>query len=381
LTPVPQNVNHDSNGTAEAMRVLIVRVGAMGDVLHALPAVAALRQALPACFIGWAIEPRWAPLLATDTATERTAGPPPPCAMPIVDHVHPVPSQDWKRRPFRLQTVREIAALRREILAQHYDVVVDLQGSIRSAVIGCMAGRSRLTGPDEPREGAARWLYGHRVHTSSTHVIDQAAELLSQATGMTLAPVAPMLPDDAHAAGWAAGLLARIDVAPGGRFVLLSPAAGWGGKQWGLERYKALAQALTRAGLPVLINAAPQDAALLATAFARLDKIHVVPSSLPQLIALTRCAALVIGGDSGPIHLAAALGRTVLTLFGPTDPARTSPSFPGAQVHILRHETSRTDHRRHAATEAGLSSIPVEQVTEAALRLLGMPPGEESSFA
>ncbi len=157
------------------LRVLIVRVGAMGDVLHGLPAVAALREAVPDCFIGWAIEPRWRALLRTGSAKVRGA------QMPIVDRVHEVQTQAWKKEPFAPATVKDVAKLRREMRGQRYDVCVDLQGSIRSAVIGKMAGARRFVGPRNPREGLARTLYGERVRLTETHVIAQACELLGAA--------------------------------------------------------------------------------------------------------------------------------------------------------------------------------------------------------
>ena len=129
----------------------------MGDVLHGLPAVAALRARMPECFIGWVVEPRWAALLRAEGATKRGAG------MPLVDRVHLVPTGEWKRRPFAGATLRGIAGLRRELRAEEYDVCVDLQGSVRSAAIGWMAGARRFVGASEPREWLAREFYGERV--------------------------------------------------------------------------------------------------------------------------------------------------------------------------------------------------------------------------
>ena len=159
------------------LRVLIIRVGAMGDVLHAMPAVAGLRLAFPRAVIGWAVEPRWAPLLST-RAGETT----------LVDRVHLVNTRDWKRRPGSSDTLRQILALRRELRAEQYDVCVDLQGSIRSAAIGRMAGATHFLGPERPRERQARWLYRERVPTAHANVIWQAAELVSAGMGRPIAP-------------------------------------------------------------------------------------------------------------------------------------------------------------------------------------------------
>src|SRR5882757_7337034 len=153
------------------MRVLIMRLGAMGDILHALPAVAALRQAHPEWYLGWAVEPRWSPLLRADDGK-----------MPLVNCIHLVKAKDWARSPLQTGTLREIGALRRGLRAERYDQCIDLQGAVRSAVAGRLAGASRMSGEDQPREWAARWLFGERVRTHGVHVIEQALEVCSAAS-------------------------------------------------------------------------------------------------------------------------------------------------------------------------------------------------------
>jgi len=343
---------------SNALRVLIVRVGAMGDVLHGLPAVAALRSALPDCFIGWAIEPRWRALLQTENASARGR------EMPIVDRVHLAPTRAWKQQPFSVSTLRQIAKLRRETLGKHYDVCVDLQGSIRSAVIGRMSGAPRFIGTRKPRERQARALYRERLDVGAVNVIDQACELLGAGVGFDLAPATVTLPVEIEAEVWADYLLHQAK----SQTALIVPTAGWGAKEWGVAKYCELAANLNRAGMKILVNASSVDD-VMAREIADCGGGIVAATTLPQLIALTRRVSLAIGGDTGPVHLAAALGRPVVALFGPTDPARNGPYFPGANVHILRDPSSRTDHKRHAETEAGLARISVEDVTAAALSI------------
>jgi heptosyltransferase I len=343
---------------SNALRVLIVRVGAMGDVLHGLPAVAALRNALPDCFIGWAIEPRWRALLQVDNATARGR------EMPIVDRVHLVPTREWKQQPFSVATLRQIARLRREMLAEHYDICVDMQGSIRSAVIGRMAGAPRFVGPRKPRERQARALYRERVDVRAANVIDQACELLGGGVGFELTPANVTLPVEVEAEVWADYLLHQAKSPT----TLIVPTAGWGAKEWGVAKYCELATNLSHAGMKILVNASgTNDAA--AQKIAAAGSGIVARTTLAQLIALTRRVSLVIGGDTGPVHLAAALGRPVVALFGPTNPARNGPQFPGAKVEVLRDASSRTDHKRHAETEAGLAKISVDDVTAAAMSI------------
>jgi heptosyltransferase-1 len=338
--------------------VLIVRIGAMGDVLHSMPAVAALRRLHPEWLIGWAIEPAWAPLLQVDGAGRA--------GMPLVDRVHTVPTREWKQRPFAVETLRDISRLRSELRAEGYDLCVDMQGTIRSSVIGWMAAVPEFVGQAEPREGAARWLYGMRVRTTTAHVVEQGCEILSAAVGETLTAGEVVLPVDEAAERWREELVARV--APD-RHLVIAPSAGWGAKQWPAERYGEVAAELGRAGFVSLVNAASAEDALAAEVVkASGGAAVVVPCTVAQLVALVRRTSLVIAGDTGPLHLAAALERPVVGLFGPTDPARNGPY--GTRSVVLRHASSQRDHTRRAETEAGLMQITTDEVTAAALHLL-----------
>jgi len=351
----------------------------MGDVLHALPAVAALRRLHPGWFIGWVIDPRWSPLLqAADACEEQGTSP----ARPIVDRIHTVPTQSWKHRPFTRDTVRGIKSLRRELRAEKYDLCIDMQGLIRSALVGSVSGARRFVGRMRPREGVARWLYRETVATPAVHVIEQGCELVSGAIRETLEtaqtpsenrlqPAKVALPVDTAAEIWVDELLERtLPRELWGRFAFFAPTAGWGAKQWPKERYGALAVALAEAGWATLVNASPgrQDTSAEAVVASSLGCAVAVPSSMAQMTALLRRASVVIAGDTGPLHLAAALGRPVVALFGPTDPARTGPY--GTRCRVLRHETSIVDHRRHEGAETGLMLISTAEVVAAALELL-----------
>jgi heptosyltransferase I len=338
------------------MRVLIMRLGAMGDILHALPAVAALRQAHPGWYLGWAVEPRWAPLLSADDGQ-----------MPLVNRIHLVKAKDWARSPFRTETLREIGALRRGLRAERYDLCIDLQGAVRSAVAGRLAGAPRMIGEDHPREWAARWLFGERVRTQGVHVIEQAVEVCAAAAGEPLSPVLPPLPVNHEAERWADAVLRDVGHRP---VVLLSPGAGWGAKRWPADRYGAVARDLHQQGCLVLVNAGPEERAIAAEVVRASGGVAQAPEfTLERLIALTRRVCLVIAGDTGPLHLACALGKPVVGIYGPTDPGRNGPF--GVPFRVLRHPESKRDHTRHAEPEAGLLTITPQQVVEAANDLLG----------
>ncbi len=346
------------------LRVLAVRIGAMGDVLHALPAVAALRVKMPGVFIGWAIEPRWADLLQVAGDEEdlsqgigRLAGP------ALIDTWYSVPTKRWRKHPLAGKTLGDIALLKELLEGERFDAVADLQGSIKSALVGWMPAAKVFTGPDEPRERLARRLYRPPVPVTAVHVVEQACELLGAAVGQVLEPapvVLPMQPEDEE---WA-------DEAIGDEtFCLIVPTAGWGAKEWPPERYGEVAQELRGKGYRVLVNAVgPDDATARRVVEASGGRARMLPCSLGQLIAATRRASLVIGGDTGPLHLAAALMRPVVGIYGPTNPTRNGPW--GTRSRVLRHPESVTSHRRVKEPEAGMLKIGVGEVFRAAMELL-----------
>lgn len=340
----------------------------MGDVLHAMPAVAALRELHPEWFIGWAIEPGWSELLQTASDFDRaSSGAGRSERMPLVDQWHPVPAKAWRERPFAVSTLSDINAMRRELQMWEYDICVDMQGSLKSAIVGRMAGAPVFAGPAEPREAQARWFYGKRVATTAAHVVEQGCQLLGTAVGIPLTPATVTLPIDAAAEIWCDRLLANT--LPGGeRFAFIAPTAGWGAKQWPAERYGAVAAELGRAGYRTFVNEVLSDRTADSVIAASEGFASLVPCSIGQMIALVRRAGLVIAGDTGPLHLAAALGRPVVGLYGPTDPARNGPYATDARV--LRHGSSTRDHSRRSETEAGLMQITTDEVVEASLALL-----------
>ncbi|MBI2678214.1 MAG: lipopolysaccharide heptosyltransferase I [Candidatus Koribacter versatilis] len=342
-------------------RILIVRLGAMGDVVHALPAATALRAALPDAHIGWAIEARWAPLLCAEGSVAR--GP----NMPLVDAIHFVNTRGWRAAPWSDETWSEVRGTFRALRAARYDCALDFQGAMKSAAVAAFSGAAQRIGNARPWERVAAMFYTHPVEVHAAHVVEQALEAASAVSGQHLHYMPPALPQDAAAEQWAEQELARRGVRG---FALLHPGAGWGAKQWPAARYGEVARALAARGVTPLINHGPDEQALAQeVARASNGSASAVQCSLSELIALTRRAALAIGGDTGPLHLAAALEVPIVALYGPTDPRRTGPF--GTRAIVLRSEASTTSHARRAATEAGLLTIPAEQVIAAAQSLLG----------
>ncbi len=352
--------------TQSSFRLLVVRLGAMGDILHALPAVTALRRMHPAWHIGWVVDPRWQALLEAGSEEARKQGSGNAvAAMPVVDRLHFAPSREWKRHPFSAQTRTQIAALRRELREAHYDAVLDLQGAIRSAVIARMTGYPRRIGEAKPREWPAHWLFTERIATHGVHVIEQDLELASAVAGDPLEMVEPLLPVDPEAESWCAAWLAE-QATSGRRLAFIAPGAGWGAKRWPSERYATVAAGLVQRGFHVLVNAPPGEESL-AVPIAAAGATPFT-ATLPQLIALTRRIALAIGGDTGPLHLACAAGRPVVGIYGPTDPSRNGPY--GTRTRVLRSPASRRDYTHRDAPDPGLLTIMPEDVLRATDELL-----------
>jgi heptosyltransferase I len=344
--------------TQSKFRLLVVRLGAMGDILHALPAVTALRRAHPSWVMGWVIEPNWRHLLTTANGTPAE---PLTASQPLVDQLHLAPVKAWGRSPLSGRTTREIKELRASLKSAGYDAVVDFQGAVRSASLGCLSGAVRRIGESKPREWAAKWLFTERVSTTGRHVIEQDVEVAAAVAGDALEPEPPLLPVDPHAETWCDGLFAPLASDP---VALLNPGAGWGSKRWPVERYAAVAASLAGRGFRVLVNAAPGEEELAEAIKAQSNRAAMpVRCSLPQLIAINRRVALAIGGDTGPIHLACALGRPVVGIYGPTDPARNGPY--GTRFKVLRSPLSQRNHARLDEPEAGLLTISSEAVLEA----------------
>jgi heptosyltransferase-1 len=247
---------------------------------------------------------------------------------------------------------------------EKYDLAVDMQGTLRSAVIGWMAGTKQFAGYNDPREPLAARFYRTRLERKGRHVIGQGAALLGEACGVELEPDGVELPHEDWADHWAA------EVVGDRRTCLLAAGAGWAAKRWAVQKYGALAVELKAMGLDVVINASRQDDALAAAVVeASGGAARVVVCNVTGLIALMRRTTLLVGGDSGPTHLAAALGVPLVALFGPTDPERNGPWGPGAKI-VLRDPASVTSYKHANSADAGLANISVKAVADAVRGLI-----------
>jgi heptosyltransferase-1 len=299
----------------------------MGDILHALPAVASLKLSFPDKKLAWLVGRRWRDLLAGN---------------PFIDEIV----------SFDRSAIDAFWNLRRELRLLRPELVIDFQGLLQSALAGRMAGASRFLGFDKAvaREPLASRLYTDRIHVTGPHRIERNLQLVKAAGAKHLTEES-WIPEGAPE-----GTL------PSGPYVLASPFAGWQSKQWPLEMYEDLGQLLRTEGLDLVINI-PNERAKES-----FRDVLVHPSSLSGLIHATRQATAVVGVDSGPLHLAAALKKPGVAIFGPTDPAQTGP-FKSSMV-VLRQENAPTTYKREKQIHASMAGISVEEVAVALINSL-----------
>lgn len=351
-------------------KILIVRLGAMGDILHALPAATAIRAALPNATIGWLVEERWSELL---TAQGRKASPNSVSPQkPVVSTIHTVDTRRWRQHFFRPSATTEIAGAVKRVRKIGYDFALDFQGAIKSGIFAKLGGARIVAGYADPRESATRFFYSKKLPRLGEHVIEQNLALAMEALqpvlgGRELQLHAPRLPIDPTAEAWADSEITRLGIAS---YAIVNPGAGWGAKQWPPERFGEVARALAAHNIKTLVNASAEESELArAVVRASGGNAFELRCTIGQLIALTRRARIFVGGDTGPLHLAASLEIPVVGLFGPTDPGRTGPF--GTKSIALRHPESETTFSHHREAEAGLLKISAEEVISAVRHLLG----------
>lgn len=345
-------------------RILLIRTSALGDVVHCLPVLTALRRRFPAARIGWVVEEAMAPVVA---------------GHPHLDELFVVRFRPWRRRLLGARTRREVAALRRDLRRFAPRVALDLMGNHKAGFVARLSGAPRRLGLErsQRREPSSALWINEPVTASGVHAVDRALSL-ARALGV---------PDD-QPADFGGELLFRgasHDRAPkragDERPVLIQPGAGWDNKTYPPEWWGRVAAGLRGAtGHGVEVAVAPGEEELaLRVVEASYGAAAAVPAlDLATLASRLRQARLVLGGDTGPTHLAHALGTPVLCLMGPTDPGRHGPYGAPERALSIRLPCSFC-YKRFDEAKACLLSIPPRRVVEHALRLLAAPPSRSPS--
>ena len=332
------------------MKALVVRLSSIGDVVHTLPALAALRRA--GWEAGWLVEPPARVLLEGNPAVSEVFAAPPAKAF------------GWQAALAPLRALR----------ARRYDVALDFQGLWKSAAWARLSGAAHVVGwqADSRREPASQLLIGERVVRKGDgrrHVIDKNLELLAPlgiaADGARDFP----LPRPRES-------VARVDEGLRGiaasALVILNPGGGWASKRWPAERFGELARGLRASGLHPLVSWGPgeQDLADRVVAASGGAADRSLPTSLLDFVELARRARLVVAADTGPLHIACAVGTPVVGLFGPTDPARNGP-FASSDVVLRRTPVCAPCYSRGCLRHAGImGEISTGEVQDAVARRL-----------
>ena len=355
------------------MKILIVRLSALGDIVHALPVLAAIKKAKPDAQVDWLVEESYASILSIASGLRKR----------IIVRAS---------RSFATPEAVSFGGLlgyknaASYLWNQDYDVALDLQGLIKSAVWARISFADRVIGFDAPnlREPRAAFLYSETVTQASrptgVHVIQKNLSIL---TALQIEPDAVELPLTPKAG---AETLAAIDAAGGRRrYIVINPGAAWPNKRWPPERFGALAAALRdRTGFGSLVTWGPSerdlaDSIVQASAGAA---IAAPATSVSDLGVLMREAGLAVSGDTGPLHIAAAMGTPLVGLYGPTWPERNGPWDPN-DVVISRANVCVCHHKRQCLRGAPcINEIRLEEVVSASLQrlaaagLVGRSPGE-----
>ena len=341
------------------MKVLIVKLGSIGDIVHTLPALAALRSAQPQAEISWVVERRSAEILRDN---------------PLLDRLIEVDTKALRRGLMSGETLRAPRQQLRRLRASAFDVALDFQGLLKSASIARLSGARRVFGYSRAglREPASALFLSKTVAVpKKTHVIRKSLLLLQGALGIpapeTLSfPIRVAAEDEAEAQAAA--------TSAGGKYAILNPGGGWPTKLWSAERFGKLADALwSNYGISSLVTYGPGELEL-AESVRRSSvsgKAQPVNLSLKGFYSLARGARVYVGGDTGPTHIAVAAGAPIVGLFGPTEWWRNGSPRP-EDICVERNDIDcRVDCHRRSCSKWICMDIEVGRVMEAVERRLG----------
>jgi lipopolysaccharide heptosyltransferase I len=341
------------------MRVLIVKLGSIGDIVHTLPALAALRAGLPNAEISWVAESSCSEILKDN---------------PVLDRLIEVDTKALRRGLMSGETLRAPRQQLRRLRASAFDVALDFQGLIKSASIARLSGARRVFGYSRPalREPASTVFLSKRISIPPhTHVIRKALLLLQGALGISVPanlsfPIGVTPAVDAEAERAAEGT--------GGNYAILNPGGGWPTKLWSAAKFGGLADRIwSNYGIRSLVTYGPgeRELAEAVSQSATSGKAVPVSLSLKGFYSLAKRARVYVGGDTGPTHIAVAAGAPIVGLFGPTEWWRNGSPYP-EDICVDRTDIGcRVDCHRRSCSKWICMDIEVERVFDAVRRRIG----------
>lgn len=333
-------------------KFLVVRLSSLGDIVHTFPAVAALRESFPNAEIVWLTHLRWKLLV-------ESSG--------LASEVWTIETRSWSSLQAMVHKIRE----------RKFDTAIDYQGLWKSAALPFLGSIPRTIGFSSQtiREFGVPILYTDRVCIAKTHIADQNGEL-SQCAGARKLVSAFNLHIESREMEIVEQLLrgAAVD-----RYVVVSPGGGWASKCWPPQRFGQLSQKISQQlGLRCVLNYGSGEDHMISEIKAASGGSSPIEWKLPleKLMALLRNADCIVGGDTGPLHLAVALGTPAVALFGPTDPARNGPypinESPGVACRdiVLRSPRAVTSYKRGNQPDPSMLDLEVNAVFEAVRRVV-----------
>ncbi len=340
------------------MRVLIVKLGSIGDIVHTLPALAALREGFPESEISWVVERNLSEILRDN---------------PILDHLIEVDTKALRRGLMSGETLRAPRQQLRRLRASAFDVALDFQGLLKSASIARLSGAQRVFGYSRAglREPASSLLLSKRIDVPvNVHVIRKALLLLEGALGI---PVPENLSFPINVTNGQEREALNFTAETGSKYAILNPGGGWPTKLWSVDRFGKLADRLWSSyGITSLVTYGPGELEL-AEGVRRSSvsgKATPVSPSLKGFYSLARGASVYVGGDTGPTHIAVAAGAPIVGLFGPTEWWRNGSPRP-EDICVERNDIDcRVDCHRRSCSKWICMDIEVERVVEAVDRRL-----------
>ncbi|MBV9959913.1 MAG: glycosyltransferase family 9 protein [Acidobacteria bacterium] len=338
------------------MRLLFVKLGSIGDIVHTLPSLAAVRRALPSAEISWVVERRSAEIVRDN---------------PLLNRLIEVDTKALRRWPVSGETLLAPRQQLRRLRASTFDTALDFQGLLKSAAIARLSGARLRYGfaREQLREPASRFLLTKTLPTPArVHVISKNLALAAGALGIHV-PTNPSefeFPIAISPAHEREASAAVRDLKTG--FAILNPGGGWPTKLWSAERFGALADELwEHLGLSSVVTYGPgeQELAERVVAASRSGRATAHSLSLKGFVALAKLAEVYVGGDTGPTHLAVAAGTPVVGLFGPTEWWRNGSPRP-EDICVERNEIDcRADCHRRACSNWICMDIEVARVRQA----------------
>lgn len=346
---------------ASLNRILIIKLGSIGDVVHTLPALAALKKSYPQAEIDWLVEKKSSIILQKN---------------PLIRQIIEIDTQRWRKSLLSFEVLRQIKTSLSRMRDNHYDVALDFQGLWKSAAFGYFSGAKRVVGFDKEalREPGCRILYDDRISPAAdaVHVIEIYNEL-ARSLGAESNGYRFDLNVSEEDEAYIASQLASRHITD---FIILNPGGGWVTKNWDPTNYSRLQTRIRKkTGWPSIITWGPGEEELVEQVFrdCETDPPVAFPTTIPQFVSLVRRAKLFVGGDTGPLHLAAACQTPVVGIFGPTHPSRNGP-FSQADLVVSHPVPCGPCYKRTCEiyNQQCMRLVTVDDVYQAVIQRLGL---------